>query len=361
MSTVLVTIDTPEGALDVSMPTGVDGTRLVSILVDRLGVPVTGAGWVFRTCDGTPIDGGATLEHHGVLDGTRLHLAPVEAGEETRPRHHVVPPRPVAQSERPTRVLPEPTDLTERIRLVVGAWRGSVRPRGARGRIDRARAAWVWTDHRRRLEWLLARPGMARSVVIGVVGHRSDDITTRLASVFSGTRLERVVVVDGDYEGHRLSRRATGAAVRPETVVSGMRRRDLMSVERDRLFARLGNGALIVPTDPHRAAPDAGAHRRLLDSLTGHAGIVVVDCGPSDRADATILLHCDQVVDASFGRTLHHAAQTVAVGWEDAPDAAEAFATHHLDESDTGILELAVILAGGWSALDISGPLPHGL
>ena len=358
MSHILVTIDTPTRSLDLSLPAGLAGRELIRMLGPTLGAPDIDRA-TLTTSEGMAIEDGVTLEAAGVLDGSRLSLRAAADPTASSPAESTIKVDPDARA---TRVVPDRIRDRDRLTISLKAFVGINRPSGAASSFERARAAWEWTDHRTRLHWLISRPRMDRSVTIGVMGHRSDEVAEGVGRSFSEARPDRVVVIDGDLEHARISRRLP-AGTTLEEIESGLRRRDLGSVARDRLFEQLPGGVLAIPLDPSAAAPDSATLRRLLESLTRHAAIAVIDCGSIQRPNAAALEACDQVVVSTTGPSPHIPAQTTIAVWDDHMDPipGEAYAVHQISERVAAHSELAAILASGWSLLGIATPVPLGV
>lgn len=244
----------------------------------------------------------------------------------------------------------------ERIATAVDALLGRHRLPGAGGPLDRMRQAWTWTDHGRRLEWLLTRPRIRRSILIGVLGHRSDELAESLADTLAAVRLERVALVDG---GGAITRRLAEPGAGFETIASGLQRRDVTSFERDLLFGRTRLGTLAVPAAPSTRRPDDAIVRSLIDGLTSHAGLIVVDCGMPEHPNAALLERCDQIVVSTTGVVPPCERQTIVAVWRGAESGREGGpAGHHVSDDPESIAELAVVVAAGWSALGAATPLP---
>jgi hypothetical protein len=216
--------------------------------------------------------------------------------------------------------------------------------------------AWAWTDHERRLRWLISRPRVNRSIFIGVAGHRSDELAESLADTLAVARRERVVLVDGGTGAITRRLRELGAGV--EAVESGLRRRDISSIERDLLFGRTSSGTLAVPVAPTGPVPDAATMRRMTDSLPIHATLIVIDCGSAEQPNAALVQRCDQLVASTTGAVPASTVQTIAAVWGEAETARDRglYASHPIS-----VAELAVVVAGGWSAIQAATRVPLGL
>jgi hypothetical protein len=361
MTGVLVTIDTPDGPRDLSVPAQVT----IEGLLEMLSPTVSGSsglrGWTLMDEHGTVITPSSSLEEAGVLDGTRLALAPAGVARQTG-APPASPSVRVAAHDRANRVIPDRTPKAGRVLTALSALIGRHRPPHSHGPLDRMRRAWEWTDHGRRLEWLLTRPRIRRSVFVGVVGHRSDELAERLADTVAASRLERVVLVDSSGTA-AISRRLRVRGAGLETIESGLRRRDITSIERDLLFGRTNRGTLVVPTDPSHPPPAAATMRRLCDSLRAHAGLIVVDCGTPETPNAALLESCDQIVVSSTGAMPRFEVQTIAATWggDEPPPDRDLYASRQVSDDPTSVTELAVVVASGWSAIDAATPVPLGL
>jgi hypothetical protein len=357
VTSVLITIVTPDGPLDLAVPAELTIGHLVDIV--RSGPQAAGdlRRWTLGEPGAAPLDPSQTLQAAGVLDGVCLSLVPVDHPVRRGPTDASIR---VAGGDR--RIVPEPTPTAERILTALQAFAGRHRPPGASGPVDRMRHAWTWTEHERRLEWLLTRPRIRRSIFIGVIGHRSDELAESLADTLSAARHERVALVDGGVGGS-ITRRLREVGAGFEAIESGLRRRDVTSIERDLLFGRTDLGTLAVPVDPSAPLPDAATMRRLCDSLPAHAGLIVIDCGTFERPNAALTERCDQVVVSTTGVVPHVDGQTIGAIWGDVelPLEHDLYAGHPISDDPVSIAELAVVVAAGWSAIDAATPVPLGL
>jgi hypothetical protein len=356
VTSVLVTIETPDGPLDLAVPADLTIGRLVDIVTS--GLQADGS-WTLCEPGTAPLDPSQTLETAGVLDGVRLSLVPVGVGRAVRREPPETSAR-VSADER--KIIPDRTPTAARAVIALQAFVGRHRPPGANGPADRMRQAWTWTEHERRLEWLLTRPRIRRSIFIGVVGHRSDELAESLADTLSAARLERVVLVDGGIGGS-ITRRLRDLGAGFDAIESGLRSRDVTSIERDLLFGRTDLGTLAVPVDPSTPLPDTATMRGLCDALPAHAGLIVLDCGTLERPNAALAERCDQMVVSTTGVVPHTDRQAIGAIWGDGePTHAHTLhAHHHISDDPVTITELAVIIAAGWSAIDAATPVPLGL
>ena len=87
MSSVLLTIETPDGPLDLSVPAH-------TTIEDLLDIVTQGGfeGWTLREPRGRPLDPTLTLEAAGVLDGVRLRLVAADADHAEEPQRRVTHP-----------------------------------------------------------------------------------------------------------------------------------------------------------------------------------------------------------------------------------------------------------------------------
>ena len=357
MTNVLITIETPSGPMDLSVPARVTITELLAILAPVVeSHPVE---WALTDPHGVPLDPAATIEDTQILDGTRLTLAPANAGppvDDTPPAVRISP------VDRAARVIPDRSSTRERVAITARALLASHSPAGAGGLIDRGARAWRWTDHERRLEWLLSRPKLRRTVFIGVTGHRHDDVAGSLADALTANRRDRVVLVDASTSAavtRRLLHSGSGFAA----IESCLQRGDVPGVERDLLFGRTRHGTLVVPRDLTRARPDGSTMERLSDSLATHARLVVNDCGPSTDPTRSMIDRCDQVVLSTTGPTPRFSAQTIVAVWGEGPLPRDGdhMATCRVADSPESMLELALVVASGWADLGAGTPVPLGL
>jgi hypothetical protein len=345
MTNVLITIETASGSLDLSVPARVTMTELLEMLAPMVGVHARE--WTLTNRHGPPIDETATLEEARILDGTRLALNPAD------PEPPTMAPQQATASpvDRAALVIPDRASNRERVAIAARALIGSHRPPGAGGPVDRAARAWEWTDHGRRLEWLLSRPRIHRTVLIGVTGHRPDEVSEALADTFTANRMDRVVLVDGGVSA-AVSRRLQHSGSGFEAIESALRRRELPSVERDLLFGRTRHGTLVVPRDPATDAPDGSSMNRLCESLATHAGIVVIDCGTY----AGVIHLCDQIVVSTTGPAPRFPAQTIVAVWGDVQLPQDGGV--RVGDDPEAMLELAVVVASGWADLGAGTPVP---
>lgn len=360
MTSLLVTVETPGGSLDLAIPAHLTIEDLLETMAQGMASLGDLREWTLCERGGTPIDPSQTLEAAGVLDGARLSLVPIGADQpsDRTPTERSVR---VAVGDRARRVVPERTPTAERISTALNALVGRHRPPEARGPLDRMRQAWAWTEHQRRLDWLITRPRLRRGIFIGVAGHRSDEVAERLADTLDRVRTERVVLVDGGVGGSISRRlRETGAGL--EAIEAILRRRNVTSIERDLVFGRTNLGTLAVPVDPSAPLADAEIMRRLCESLPAHAGLVVIDCGPHDRLNAALIERCDQLVSSTMGSTECFAVQTIAAVWGDELGTiGDAYASHPISTDPSSVAELAVVVAAGWAEIGAATPVPLGL
>ena len=258
-----------------------------------------------------------------------------------------------------TRVIPSRVDRWERIGIVLRAMLGVHLPRQAMGPADRAERAWQWTEHRRRLEWLAARPRLQRTVVVGVVGHRSTELAHSLSAVLTQLRHDRVVLV-AERAPFQHTAGPTTMIHSLESIESGLRHAGTTSSERDALFARTDQGALFIPLARAAGMPDVATFRRLLDSLTTHAGVVIIDAGSSTTPENAPADLCDQIIVSTTGAGPTMSTQTIVAAWgaDDSEDPEEHHSAVRMSDDPDSILELAVVSIAGWAQLGAATPLP---
>lgn len=348
MKPLLVTIDTPDQSLDLAVPPEIACSDLIAMLAPGVSSDTT----VLMTMDGNVIDPHTTMIDAGVLDGTRLSLQPPDFAPPPPPSG-----RRIDREARAGDVVPQPVPVSQRLRVTLQAAAGLTRPGGASGIIERAVAGWKWTDHRTRLDWLISRPRMHHPVIVGVVGHRSDELSLGVAEALAVARSERVVLVNSDTQKIRGSARL-GALDTLTNIETSLRRSDLGSVARDRLFNQLPGGLLAIGLGDPTSVPGSVGH--LLTMLNTHAAIVVIDCGEIGFRNADMLGSCDQVILSTTGEWSPMTQQTIVASWGAlgpvVPDG--AYAVHRVSEDEITHIELAVILASGWDSVGIATPVP---
>ena len=352
MSVILVTIDTPNGPLDLSVPARLEGGELVALLAHRLGS--TGTEWELSMPHrAIAIGQNETLADAGVLDGTILEFAPVTCAPQIADTAD-----PPAVVEKATRALPERVSTGRRIGFAIHALFGLHEPTGADGPLDRARYVWKWTDHTRRLEWLASRPRLLRTVTVGVVGHRSAEVATSLTATLDRVRHDRVVLM-AEPAPFDHARRDTTSGPRIRAIEAGLRAPSSRGSNRDALFSRTASGALLVPLD-RSMAPDTAAFHDLLDSLASHAGVVIIDCGTQAAPDPATDGCYDQVIHSSTGARQTIPVPTIVARWGgDAPkEPDDQAAGIRMDDDPVSMLELAVVVVAGWAQLGAATPMP---
>ena len=77
MTSALITIETPDGPLDLSVPTQMTIANLLAMMAPSvIGAERDLRGWTLSEPGGVPLDSSQTLEEAGILDGVRLSLRP---------------------------------------------------------------------------------------------------------------------------------------------------------------------------------------------------------------------------------------------------------------------------------------------
>lgn len=263
-------------------------------------------------------------------------------------------------NERPPEI-PRRLSQWERFGIASRALCGSLALPNHTGPIDRAVAAWQWTDHRRRLQWLASRPRLHRTVIVGVVGHRSDDVAQSLTTSLGQVRHDRIVLMAGQPPFHHAVGPST-ATYRLEDIESGLRDPTASSAERDALFARTDEGALFIPLERSSQPPDVDSLRRLLTALASHAGVVIIDGGDTLTSSPLATDACDQIIWSTTGPPRTFPAQTIVATWSDQPAAcsAQPHATVQVGDGPDSMLELAVVSIAGWADFDAATPMPLG-
>lgn len=202
MSVITVELSGPGICCSTALPVDVAIEDLLPTIVTLVGdAPVASSQWMVATAAGGRISTHLTLAEVGVEPGDVIHLA------RQVPATDPVPGTPTScdersPSERARHTLPGRVGTAYRIAASVGVLLGTV---ATSGTVDapplrRALDMWHWTDRRRRLEWLIRRPRLARTATIGVVGVdiSGADVAATLALTMSAVRPDRVVLVDVD-------------------------------------------------------------------------------------------------------------------------------------------------------------------
>ncbi len=325
------------------------------------GCPAEGR-WLAYVPGGVRIDLSATLTQTGLSDGDTVYV--------TRSTHAIDPelPDPVpirnddaSPTDRTSRVIPDRLTTRQRLVALGRALVGSrVTPRAlGGGAMERVTDMWRWTDHGRRLDWIIGRPRLHRTVTIGVITQTdsgaSAHTAVEVATALSAARADRVILVDGDPERAGVTR-LTGVSARTVAgAADGV----------DSLDARFGSGTVTVLGCDLRASTTPGfdVYRRMLDRIRPSAGVVVIDCGPV--GSSRLLDLCEQIVLVTHGpidprveRRFRNRPTVIAAARRgDAVDLSHidpsfptALGTVAIGDAHTG-RELAAMLADGWARL----------
>lgn len=332
MSHVLITIQADAQRLDIAAPLHLTATDLLGWIEETMGP----SGGVERRSlvmpDGSALDDGTCLASAGVSDGMTLRAETprtTPAPSATNPRHVRAPD------------LPVPLSFTERLLVTTRALLGVIRPTGVQGARARAVSAWQWTDHGRRLAWLIGRPSTARTPIISVSGHRSAEIAEQLALAFTSTRPEPVVLVDGDPAG-KLSRHLDGPDLSWKTLAQSLSDPTFGRLQRDRLFACSPAGLPMIP-----AAEESAEHlETVLHALSRHRAIVIVDEGASPGGAPA----ADHAVISTIGAAITPPGAILARwGMQASATQQDVASQVPMDGMAYRILELAAVVAGRWA------------
>jgi hypothetical protein len=323
------------------------------------GSPADGRWYVYRP-GGERLGAGSTLASAGVAHCDALYIARATPAIDSE-----LPDAPpnglddLTPSQRVGTIVPE---RQVRRRRVLDAIRALLGTRSARQTIDgtaweRMTGTWRWGDHHRRLEWIIGRPRLTRTVTIGVCtpadGGTSAVLAIEIARSLAAARADRVLLMDGDPVRAGVTRSAGGRNHTISSVAEGVEVVDArFRVDRVAVL-----GCDLSGTD----IPDFGMYRRALDRIRPSAGIVVIDCGPVGSLLADL---CEQIVvvtdspfDPGVRRSLGHRPTVVAV----APIGPAGMAG--IDESlptaigaiglvdDLSVWEIDAVLAHGWARL----------
>ncbi len=363
MSTVTVELVGSTTRTHTDLPDDVPVEHLMPSMVTLVGdgCPAEGR-WLAYVAGGVRVDLSTTLTQMGLSDGDAVYV--------TRSTHAIDPelPDPVpvrmddaSPTERTSRVIPERLTTRQRIieagRALVGS---RVTPRALDcGAKERVADMWRWTDHGRRLDWIIGRPRLHRTVTIGVItqtdsgasAHTAVDVATAL----SAARADRVILVDGDPERAGVTRLTGVGALTVVGAADGV----------DSLDARFGSGTITVLGCDMRAGTTPGfdVYRRMLDRIRPSAGVVVIDCGPAGSSRLPdlceqIVLVTDGPVDPRVERPFRNRPTVMAVAKRgDTVDLSlidSSFPTASgsvvFRDAHTG-RELAAVLADGWARL----------
>lgn len=340
MSRILVTIEAGGRCLDAALPPHLTAPDLLAWIERAMGPFHGDTPRSLLMPDGSAINDGVCVAFAGVVDGMTLRaVAPA-----TLPQPREATPRPGGNPD-----LPLALSMPERLLVTARALRGQIHPPGVSGPWARAVRAWQWTDHDRRLRWLIARSPSARGQLISASGHRSAEIGEQLALAFASTRREPVVLVDGDPAG-RLSRHLVESGASWAELARDLADPTLGRLERDRLFARSPAGLPLLA-----AAEGITEHfETVLTTLCGHGIIVIVDEGPAPQRSPV----GDPSVISTIGDVTPAPGAIVAAWGSEAPAIPEDGTPHVLmDGKPSRMLELAATVAGRWAMPEPAGQI----
>ena len=333
MSRILVTIEAGGRRLDTAVPPHLTSLDLLAWIGRTMGPFDDDRPRSLTMPDGSEIEEGKCLASVGVLDGMTLRAVTPGAAPPPPEPH----PR---QTESPD--LPAALTTFERLLVTARAVRGRAHPTGRDGPWARAVLAWRWTDHGRRLRWLITRPAAPRAPATSVSGHRSAEIAEQLALAFASTRTEPVVLVDGDPAG-RLSRHVERSGSW-EAIARDLTDPALGRLQRDRLLARSPAGIPLVS-----AAEGITEHiEGVVRALSRGGAIVIVDEGPTPQESPV----GDQAVISTFGHPITTTGAIIVAWGPGAAAISDGGARHVLmDGKPFRMLELAAIVAGRWAGV----------
>lgn len=223
---------------------------------------------------------------------------------------------------------------------------------------ERATSMWRWGDHRRRLEWMIARPHLNRTVTIGVTSQADAGASARLATsiarALASARDDRVILIDGDPGRAGVTRLAAGHTQAITSLANGSQVLD----------ARFGAEPVTVLGCDLAGAetPTFEVYRRTLDRIRAHAGVVVIGCGAV--GESRLIDLCEQVVlvtdtpvDRRVQRIFRNRPTVVAVARRQPVDMTTideslptATAAVEITDDLSGH-EIATVLADGWAEL----------
>lgn len=346
--TTLVTVVGPGGRRDLSLPADAPIRELLPPLIDLAGESGNGDRhpdeWTLCLTAGDPLPRESSLAETGILDGSVLYLAPVQA-------NGAPPPEPPAQTESdgltpqqrteaalpkrlsgPTRTGAVLKAMVSREPIPVADHMATPKEHAADGKptparltvysepsfIERARIQWRKTDYVETLCDRITKPRLNKCATIAVVspkgGVGKTTVTALLGMLLSLLRRDRVVAVDTNPDYGSLGR---VLAPNNQTFVDDVLRRiqqpDLTLTELDALLGRTAHGLMVLPApiEPERMAQlDEAAYTDLVGGLKRFVGMVVLDCGtglqePAARAaikaaDQVVLVTDDQPAAASL-------------------------------------------------------------
>lgn len=279
----------------------------------------------------------------------------------------------------PPTVVPRRLGPGRRVRAVVLAVAGIRVPMAATGRSVAARAVetWRWSEHRRRLDWLIGRHRLRCSVVIAVCStgpappEASSVVSFRIAHELARVRHDRISLVDGD-PGHAA---LTHRCRRLDATIDDLQcHTPGASGTIDARFggpSGTGGRPLTIGLDlsqSRRVMVDE--YRSALDRVRSHAAVIVIDVGSVDDAGPLVAL-ADQVVVVVERPTSADVKDMVGHRPAVIVDAASGFDRAGLsrllpnapvvtddDQGDADQL-LAIALIDGWRQLDalMGGPV----
>jgi hypothetical protein len=336
-------------------------TSMVTLVGD--GSPAEGRWYAYRP-GGDRLASHLTLAQAGVGDGDTIYVTRATVAIDPG-LSDAFPTSPdnMSPSERAAQIIPHRATRRRRVLDTVRALLGT---RSTIDAIDgsvweRTSSMWHWGDHRRRLEWMIGRPQLNRTVTIGVTSQAdagaSSRLATALAWALASTRADRIMLIDGDPHRAGLTRLAAG---RSQTITP-------LAAGSQVLDARFGSDPVTVLGCDLSGSdiPDFDVYRRTLDRIRANAGVVVIDCGPVGGSRLVDL--CEQVVLVTDAPIDHRVRRM----FRNRPTAVAVVPQPHFDmkaideslpsafgavEATDGLAghEIAAVLADGWARLGAS-------
>lgn len=288
-----------------------DDVPIEQLLPSMVGLagdgPYRPGGWLLATSDGSAVDPGRTLADLSLRPEDMLLVAQRVAaiGSDLS-----VGGNRAGKSAASATAIPPRLGTVRRVLTTISALFGLSVPRAAEdlGPLERARSAWRWSCHANRLDWLIGRNRLRRTMVVAVgslssISHptnTSSDVALRLADRLADVRRDRVAVVDGGLQHAILTSRIR----RVDTTVEDLGRRSRWATEDiDARFAAPATPArpMIVGMDRTRIdRPSVADIRTAIDRLRPHAAIIILDVGQIASAGELSAL-ADQIVIAADG------------------------------------------------------------
>ena len=402
MRTVLITLIGPERTADLVVDADTPVRELLPNLLAAGGVVESARsepGWGIALMGKQPIAPELTLEASGVLDGAVLVLR----------RDVQAHPEPLLPS--PSGGGPAGSPLERTRALLIRA--GAVPARRGRLLPQLAESSMVADGRSEALEATVAQARLSRCATIAVIspkgGVGKTTLSIMLGALLCSLRPDHVLALDADSDYGSLGRVSPAGATAPadgdDGLFDALSRGAVTFAELDRTLWKLPGGLRAIPSprDPTAMArADREVYARVIGNLQRLAGVLVIDCGTGfgQPGVQAAILASDQLIavtDASGAtaslvvesmRLLERAGRPITVicnrlrrgrsGQEDLmrldalfpragaligipeePEAADAmrgeFAWQTAPRSlQQPMLELAAVLALGWSDLGLS-------